>query len=171
MMNFEMLDQRVFYAINKTVAYPWLDAAMRSVTWLGEGELIFIAALIIVLFLKKKRISGMLLLAGSTVSYYAVSFLKEQVARPRPFTVLSDVHLVMKANGYSFPSGHATLSFMAAAVLSGCFKRYTAAFFSLAALVALSRVYLGVHYPSDVVSGAALGCFIGYSLVRLADGK
>jgi undecaprenyl-diphosphatase len=69
---------------------------------------------------------------------------------------------------YSFPSGHATVSFACAAVLAAALPRLRVPLFALAALIAFSRVYVGVHYPSDVVGGAALGILIAIALRRLA---
>ena len=74
--------------------------------------------------------------------------------------VLSDVRVLEECgNSFSFPSGHAAKAFLAATILSGFFVRRKKLFFTLAALVAFSRIYLGVHYPSDVLAGFALGTF------------
>jgi undecaprenyl-diphosphatase len=146
---------------------------MPAVTFLGSGEFIFAVAVILIIFAGKKDRSpaGILLLAGLTVNYYAVYFLKNWVARPRPFMTLANVYLAGAAEkSYSFPSGHAAAAFMAAVVLSKYFKR-PFIFFGLAALVAASRVCIGVHYPTDVLSGAALGSLIGYALARIGGQK
>jgi undecaprenyl-diphosphatase len=66
------------------------------------------------------------------------------------------------AHGASFPSNHAANCFAAAAVLSWYFRRWRALFYTLAGAIAISRVALGVHYPSDVLAGAILGYFVGW---------
>jgi undecaprenyl-diphosphatase len=132
---------------------------------MGSGASIFIVAVILLLFKKKEcRIAGIFLLAGLTVSYYLTDSLKDIIARPRPFMVLPDVNVLENAKNFSFPSTHATQSFMAATVLSRFFRRYVL-FFGLAAIVAFSRVYMGVHYVSDVAAGAFLGTSIGYIFI------
>ena len=165
------IDSQVFFFVNRTCACPVVDLVMPVATLLGSGEFIFAVAIILIVLARKKdkRQAGILLLAGLSVDYYAVYLLKNWVARPRPFVTLADVHLVGAADkSFSFPSGHAAVAFMAAVVLSKYFKR-PALFFGIAALVALSRVYLGDHYPTDVISGAALGAIIGYALVRISE--
>lgn len=95
------------------------------------------------------------LLAGA-----AELFLNMLVMRPRPAVEQVVVHAPLTS---SFPSGHATLAFALAAVLASEHGR-RAYFYAVASLVAVSRVYLGVHYPSDVVAGAALG-YLGARVV------
>jgi undecaprenyl-diphosphatase len=161
------IDIRLFYLINKSCANPVFDFLMPWVSRMGGGICIFIAALVLLCFKKKEcRIAGIVLLAGLTVSYYLSDAIKGFIARPRPFTALADARILASAGGFAFPSTHAAQAFMAATVLSQYFKRY-AIFFSLAVIVAFSRVYLGVHYVSDVAAGAALGIVIGYLLVTL----
>lgn len=163
-------DIKLFYLINKGCVNPFFDCLMPWVTRLGSGEFIFCIAIILLLFKKsEKRTGGILLLASLTVSYYATGILKGLAKRPRPFMVFHDVHLLAQAGGYSFPSGHTILAFMTAAVLSQFFGRpWRGVFFLLASLVGFSRVYLGVHYVSDVIAGAAVGTLIGYAAVTLA---
>lgn len=164
------IDLKLFNIINKTIANKAFDFIMPVISMLGSGEAIFILACILIIVAVKKsrrKTPGVLLLAGLTISYYAVYILKNFFARPRPFMAIPDVCLLgLAEKGFSFPSGHATTIFMAAAVLSGFFKKRWL-FFSFAVLVGFSRVYMGVHYPSDIIAGALLGLVIGYGLKRL----
>lgn len=168
------LDVNFFYLINKGCANPFFDVVMPYITKLADGRFIAITALLLFLLVKKsKKISGIFLLAGLTAAYFTIDILKGWIARPRPFVVLSDVHSVIPLafhakNDFSFPSGHATIAFMAAVILSKFFKR-PAIWFTLAVLVCFSRVYLGVHYVSDVCAGAILGIMIGYVLIKIVD--
>jgi undecaprenyl-diphosphatase len=95
--------------------------------------------------------------------------LKEWVERDRP--PLSNPEpepLVDLPATYSFPSGHATVSFACATVLALAVPRLRALFYALAVLISLSRVYVGVHYPFDVLAGAVLGVAIAIALRMLA---
>lgn len=107
---------------------------------------------------------GVLLLTVIAValSHWASTALKAIVDRPRPFVRYPDTNvLVPRPHDASFPSGHAATSFAAATILSFAFPKAAPAFLILAAAVAYSRVYVGVHYPLDVIGGAALGALIG----------
>ncbi|MBI4364876.1 MAG: phosphatase PAP2 family protein [Candidatus Latescibacteria bacterium] len=89
--------------------------------------------------------------------------LKPIVRRPRPSVELSDTRPLFGVRGtYSLPSVHATNFFAAAPLLGTVFPQGAAAFYGLAGLVSLSRVYVGDHYPSDVVAGGILGLLIGF---------
>jgi undecaprenyl-diphosphatase len=95
--------------------------------------------------------------------------LKRVFERPRPYVPFPDPEpLVGTGLDYAFPSGHAATSFAGATVLSRAAPRLAPVFFLLAAAVAWSRVYVGVHYPSDVLAGAVLGVLVGGALVAVA---
>ncbi len=160
-------DRAVFFFFNHDLSNPFLNFVMPMISDIGSGPILFTVSFIL-LFSKKRELKllGLILLAGLTVSFYLVSGLKVLVARPRPSLVLDGVFLLEKAKSMSFPSNHAATAFMAASVLTAYFKRYAAVFYSLAAAVAVSRVYMGVHYPSDVLAGAGLGIAIGYFLTK-----
>jgi undecaprenyl-diphosphatase len=98
--------------------------------------------------------------------------VKELVGRERPFAADGDLEpLGELPDSASFPSGHASSAFAAAAVLAVFLPRWRWLPFVPAALVALSRVWLGVHYPSDVLAGALLGAGVGYAVARLAASR
>jgi undecaprenyl-diphosphatase len=96
---------------------------------------------------------------------WTTTAIKALVDRPRPFVRYPEPDvLVPRPHDASFPSGHAATSFAAATILSFAFPKWTPAFLLLAAAIAFSRVYVGVHYPLDVISGAALGALIAIAL-------
>lgn len=94
--------------------------------------------------------------------------IKAGVERPRPSaSVPQAADPLMGANGWSFPSGHAATAFAGAVALAYLWRRAAPLFFLLAAAIAFSRVYVGVHYPGDVLAGAALGTLVGLAWVTV----
>jgi undecaprenyl-diphosphatase len=140
---------------------------MPIITELGGVQLTFGIGLICLFFRNKEiRLMGIFLLAAAFIGNNLVGLLKELFRVPRPFIVLKDIYNLVPASGYSFPSGHSSNIFLAATILSLQFRRKFYLYL-IASIAAFSRVYLGVHYPSDIAAGAALGLLIGYSFVIL----
>ena len=115
------------------------------------------------------------ILAVAMISQYLVNggVLKHLFARVRPCNVDTTVELLVKRpKGFSFPSGHSAAAFCAVGVLYGAkIKRLLWPSFILACLIAFSRLYLYVHFPTDVLAGALCGFFIGYGVLRAFDLK
>jgi len=144
---------------------PLLEAA----TWLGTWGAVWLAAGLAVALLRSRwcvLLSAALAVAlGEIVS----DVLKLLFARQRPVAdPAGHAALVGLPHSHSFPSGHATIAFAGATVLTLALPRSAALFFVLATAIAFSRVYLGVHYPADVVAGALLGCPLGLAAWRSA---
>lgn len=147
---------------------PFLTAVMLAFTYMGEVGAIWIAAAAVLLAFRKTRPCGVVLAAALIIDFLVVNLaLKNIVARPRPFTVSEELLAFLEQieyklpSGWSFPSGHAAVSFCAAAVLTCFYKGKGAWSIAAAALIAFSRLYLGVHYLTDVLAGAAIGALIG----------
>jgi undecaprenyl-diphosphatase len=114
----------------------------------------------------------LLTLVAVALADWAATALKAISDRPRPFVRYPEPKvLVPRPHDGSFPSGHAATSFAAATILSFAFPKAAPVFFVLAAAVAYSRVYVGVHYPLDVIAGAALGVLVATALLRLAKAR
>ena len=143
---------------------------MPVITELGTTKILLAVAILIFLVMSpKKRRAAIVLVIGLVATYIVVYLLKHWIARPRPFMVLPDIRLLEADKmGFSFPSGHAAQAFLAATVFSAFFRR-NALFFTIASLVAFSRVYLGVHFVSDVIWGAIIGTGVGYGTLALWD--
>ena len=112
----------------------------------------------VVAVLQRRAVAFLLVTAAVLATDLITTGLKFAIDRPRPYIVEPDPPPLMAATlDLSFPSGHASTSFAAAAMLTWFIPRAAPVLFTLAVLVAASRVYVGVHYPLDVVAGAILG--------------
>lgn len=141
-----------------------LDPIAVALSWLGTGGAIWLAlALVLALVWRRPSLAVWVGLADLT-AYLAASGLQELVGRRRPPLRFPEIHtLVALPHSSSFPSGHATTSFACATVIAAAIhnRRARALPIVLAALIALSRAYVGVHYPLDLIGGAGLGTSIG----------
>lgn len=143
---------------------PAGDAAMCFITGLGNGGTIWILAAVVLLLIPKTRKSGVVLAAALCVDAVLCNgILKNLFCRMRPFDVNTAVQLLIAGpRDFSFPSGHTAVSFAAvtALYLSGPKKLWIPALI-LACLIAFSRLYLYVHYPTDILGGMAVGIAAG----------
>lgn len=149
--------------IQENLRCGFLDWLLVALTTLGNNGFIWILICIFSLFSKKYQKMGILMAVALLIGFILGNvFLKPLIARERPSWINAEILLLIKnPHDFSFPSGHTLSSFAAASVIA-CFdkKMGTAALF-LAALIAFSRLYLYVHFPTDVLSGAVLGSLIG----------
>jgi len=121
----------------------------------------------IIIFLWLKRMRGLALVLATalavSISDFLGATLKELITRDRPCHVLSHVKDIANcSNSYSFPSNHAVNSFTFSTIVTLAYKNLSFLLYISALLVGYSRVYLGVHYPTDVLSGALFGILIGF---------
>ena len=142
--------------------WPVVTPAMKGLTYAGAGGTIWIVIGVVVAFWQRRPLALLALIVAIEVASYLDSVLKSAIGRARPPVGDPRVHpSITVPRGPSMPSGHAMTAFAAAVVLAAVAPRARWAFFGLAAAIALSRVYLGVHFPSDIIVGAVLGAAIG----------
>lgn len=170
------LDMEVPKFIYDNLHSRLLDKIMIGVTSLGDMGLIWILISVLLMVSGKYRKAGIMTICALILSaILANGILKNIIQRPRPFfeNPLVDV-LISKPLSYSFPSGHSASSFAAAGILAKAFKKYRFYVMALALLIAFSRMYLFVHYPSDIIGGAVLGLIcseIVFHVFGYIDGK
>lgn len=147
---------------------------MPFITDINKSKPALVLILILVLSVlwkggKTGRVTIGLLIATVIVSDQVnSSFLKELFGRIRPCRVLDGVRLLVDCGGgLSFPSSHAVNNFAGATVIAHFYQKQKWYWFSYAAFVALSRPYVGVHYPSDIIAGGIIGFGIGLIVVNL----
>lgn len=161
------IDLSILHAIRESVATPLLDEIMPFVTSLGNLAFIWFVIAALLLSKKEYRFYGAVVIAAiATACVIGEIGIKNIIERPRPFLVDPSlaIGLIAPPSSFSFPSGHTGSSFAAATAL--CFLPMAHAWFKAvplcgAACIAFSRLYLCVHYPSDVAGGIIVGIISG----------
>ncbi|MGI6029570.1 MAG: phosphatase PAP2 family protein [Candidatus Heteroscillospira sp.] len=168
----QSFDENALLFIQEHLRFEPLTAVMRMFTRLGDAGIIWIILGIALLCFGATRRRGTVYLAAlASTAVLNNLVLKPLIARPRPYSVLESlVVLTDKLSSWSFPSGHASASFAAATALTLLFPKKGAWSFIPAAMIALSRPYLGMHYLTDVLCGAALGAACALIAVKAARG-
>lgn len=158
--------------IREHFSCPALDFLMPKITLLGNGGALWIIAAVILMIIKSRRRMGITLSAALIgCGMIGNLLLKNIIARARPFSVNTAVEILIKLpTDYSFPSGHSMASFAAAAVIFHFDRKLGTAVYVFAAVIAFSRLYLYVHFPSDVAAGILIGIAIGLVSCRISDG-
>ena len=172
-----MINIDLFYFINDALKNPLFDFAMPFLTELGSFVAMLAVCLIVIILsihFKKpyiKKIALLCLLSLLLADGIAL-ILKTLVLEPRPFVTLNNVHLlVVEEDPCSFPSGHTTSTF---AVLSFLVFKFRHEFWSVVLIlfgivIGFSRIYVGVHYPLDVLAGCIIGVLSAYFVYRYED--
>lgn len=165
------VDEAVLLWIQEAVRQTWLDPVVKAFTTLGNAGILWIVLAVAMLFWRPTRKAGVL--AGCALLFsllFTNLGLKLLLTRPRPYTVVEGlIPLLTSGDPNSFPSGHTSAAFAAGLVwartLPKAWMRRTAVI--QAVLMGLSRLYVGVHYPSDVVSGAVVGTVCALLALRI----
>lgn len=167
------VEENLFRLVNHGLAGEWTDWLMRKATTPGTWTIPVIILCAGIFYYDRRRgivaiITALIAVGiGDAFAYYVV---KSIVARSRPCIALQDVHLLVGCvNSYSFPSNHAVNTLAVAGALGRYYRPLLWVLLPIGALVCLSRVAVGVHYPSDVVVGGALGFGIGWSVAVVTE--
>lgn len=166
-------DITLFRLINGQGPNYFLDWFMPFMTDLKNFRYVLPVLVVWVLVREKKAGIVFLVFIGITLGItdpFSSHWLKDWVGRVRPCHVLEEVRLLTDCNtSYSFPSSHAVNIFAAAFFLSQPLKKLSPLFFGIAGIVGYSRIYIGIHYPLDVIGGAAIGLLIAWPMRWLKD--
>lgn len=171
------MEQQFLLWIQDYVRCGMLTPLMKGITTLGNAGMIWIILSAAMLARKKTRKTGITAVVALLLSLLVNNLiLKNAVARIRPYDAVQALQpLVARPSDFSFPSGHTASSFAAAAVFFRELpRRWGVLFLILASLIAVSRLYVGVHYPTDVIFGMISGILLGFTaekLVILAEKK
>ena len=169
----QSLDYQILFFLQERLRSPVLTPVMLFFTALGDSGAVWLALAAACLFRRSTRACGAAMLLALLLGLLTGNLiLKNLFARPRPFLTYSSLHHLVAQGGYSFPSAHAMSSFAAAGSFFLFFRQHGRTVFGvpalvLAALIAFSRLYVGVHYPSDVLCGCLIGLALAYAAVHI----
>ena len=166
------IDEDILLYIQENIRNATADTIMKAVTHLGDMGIFWIM-IIFVLFLSKKYTKTAFIMALTLALGLLITnlILKNSVHRIRPFHAIDELFpLINKPEDWSFPSGHATSSIgCGIAMLRIPPKKYGISGFTIGILIAVSRIYLGVHYTTDVVAGALIGTVSALSSEKIIN--
>lgn len=165
------MDRVIMDFVQTNLRCGLLDTAMPLITSLGNGGILWIVCSLLLLLFPKTRKAGAVMAVSLCLEAICCDLLiKPFVARPRPCDVDTAVQLLIPhPRGFSFPSGHTGASFAAASSLFFTRNKMWPAAFALAALIGFSRIYLYVHYPTDVLAGAMLGIMLAWAAGKISE--
>lgn len=156
-----LFEANIVLWIQENLRVGFLNPVMRLITTLGNGGAFWIVLAVALLIFKKTRKVGLCCALALIFDLLVVNIcIKPLVGRVRPYAVLEQIQILVSQPGdHSFPSGHSAGSFACAWAFFRMYrnKKWGIAAVALAALIALSRLYVGVHYPTDVIFGVIIG--------------
>ncbi len=164
-------DLSILDFIQEHMKCDFLDTVLPAITHLGDAGAFWILLGIVFLFSIKTRKMGFQVLASLALGYLLGNLiLKNVIARERPYTLNLNIQLLIKEQlDYSFPSGHTLSSFNGAITIFFYHKKWGVAALILAALIAFSRMYLYVHFPTDILGGILLAIFVTFLIKGIFD--
>ena len=170
------MDGKLLLWLKEAFSHPVLDEIMIMISRLGNKGFIWIAIGVLFLLLgfrnKIWRNRGFLVLFSLAANFLVCNVvLKPLIDRTRPYYVLDYTPLIPPVGDPSFPSGHTSASFAAATAIYAINKKWGIAAYIFAAVMGFSRLYLGVHFPTDVLAGALVGTAAAIGIIRIFDAK
>ncbi len=149
-------------------SHPWLTAFFRGASRLGDGSLWYLSGLCFLILgepATRWAVAAAAVAIGLSVALFMT--VKNLIGRPRPYVAWQELPcLMLPPDRFSFPSGHTMTAFAACGVYSQMIPGAALFFLPVAIVIGLSRVFLGLHYPTDVLVGALLGTGIGWGVAQ-----
>lgn len=163
---FKRFDDHFIQLINSRIKNPYLDKFMPRITYLGGAVFTSMLALGLVVFGNHNvKLLGIEAWLALFLGQIFVQSLKKILSRERPYKIIKQLNTFgIDLRDYSFPSGHTTASFSMATTIAVNMPRLTLIVFLLALIIGMSRIYLGVHYPTDVAAGIIFGVFASLAI-------
>lgn len=169
LLNIEKHDIDILKMLNLKIKCSFLDKFMTYITYIGSvpfGVLFCLISLILTRF--STNLFGFKLTLAMLLSTFLSNTIKKSVNRIRPYIKLSNLNAIkIGVDNYSFPSGHTTSAFTMSVMLGLFFPKLSPLFIILSTLVGISRIYLGVHYPTDAAFGTFLGSLCSIIIFKL----
>ena len=159
-----IIDQGIINFISK-IHNPFLDKIIIFFTNLGDNGIVWIVLIVVLLGMKKTRKTGLMILGAVILAMIFTNFLKNNIQRERPYEYLNLIPLVKSSGTNSFPSSHTSVAFAVLGVYSYFKLKYRWVVSILAFGIGFSRIYLNLHYFTDVLAGAVLGLMTSYLVV------
>lgn len=167
--NLVSYDRSIFLYINHDITNPVFDFVFPL---LRDFTYIFWFALIVYFWTQKEKKLAMLMTAGIIAGALFTFPLKFLIDRTRPYETIDSTRLLTPTEyDPSFPSGHSEMSFLAATIVSRFHPEYSKYLYAFSFIVALSRIYVGVHYPADTIAGMIIGVIMGILVLKFARKK
>jgi undecaprenyl-diphosphatase len=166
------IDRTIFLVVNRTLENPVLDHVMPVLSdkWLGLLAVALVVPWLLIHYGRRAWPAITLAVLAVALSDLGAGLIKHAVQRMRPCHVIAEVHLLAGCTrSFAMPSNHASNMFALAGVVGNLLPGWRWVLLPLAGGVAYSRVYLGVHYPSDVLLGAGWGMAVGWGLTVAAQ--
>ena len=162
-------EANVLLFIQSNIRCSFLDAVMRFFSFIGEAGAAWLILAVILIMRPQTRSGGLLMLICLLAGFLLNNiFIKNLVQRPRPYDVIPNLTSILgEVAEWSFPSGHTCSSFACATALTLVFGKNGAWAFIPASLIAVSRIYAGVHYPSDILGGMLVGTCLALLLFNV----
>lgn len=147
----------------------FLTPCMRLITTLGNSGFIWIVFVVYFMFIKKDKKQAKVMVIALLLNLLVTNVIvKNLVSRTRPFDIYPYVDLLInKPTDFSFPSGHTSASFACAMVIAHYYPKWRIPVIGFASLMAISRLYFFVHFPTDIIGGILIGMCMAYFAISL----